>query len=189
MKKSNGFTLIELLVVIAIAAILAALAVPSFGRLIESTSLSSNVNTFLADIRFARNEAVKRGTLVVMCSSANPEAATPNCSGSQNWERGWIIFEDWNNNGLHSNDEPLLRQQGSVASSGVISTNPVRPRVHFVATGRARSPSDATMITFYSPTGLANNVNSLQRVICINMSGRARIVGDGSTSCTTTGDN
>jgi type IV fimbrial biogenesis protein FimT len=187
MKKSNGFTLIELLVVIAIAAILAALAVPSFGHLIESTSLSSDVNTFLADLRFARNEAVKRGTLVVMCQSNSPEASNATCNTNTNWKSGWIIFEDHNNNGSRASGEPLLRQQGPLSSSGAIATvNPIK--FHFVATGRARSLSDATMVTFSSPTGLAIQDNSLIRVICINMSGRARIVGDGSKSCTTTTD-
>ena len=52
MNKFRGFTLIELLVVVAIVAILAALAAPSFVNLIQSTAMSSAVNTFMADLRF-----------------------------------------------------------------------------------------------------------------------------------------
>ena len=62
MKRSSGFTLIELLVVMAIAAILVALAVPSFTTLVRSTNLASAVNTFLSDTRFARSEATRRTT-------------------------------------------------------------------------------------------------------------------------------
>lgn len=58
MNRSRGFTLIELLVEMAIAAILIALAAPSFKRLIQSNTISSNVNTFMADLRFARSEAI-----------------------------------------------------------------------------------------------------------------------------------
>ena len=83
MKKSYGFTLIELLVAIAIAAILIALAAPSFKQLIQSSTMSSNVNNFLADMRYARSEAIRRGGSVVMCRSNAPEAASPACgSGS-----------------------------------------------------------------------------------------------------------
>jgi type IV fimbrial biogenesis protein FimT len=97
-----GFTLIELMVVMAIAAILISLAAPSFARLIRSTSVASDVNTFLADLRFARNEAIKRGTVIVMCKSDDPEAATPSCSTGADWKSGWIIFADDNNSGTYS---------------------------------------------------------------------------------------
>jgi type IV fimbrial biogenesis protein FimT len=180
MRKTGGFTLVELMVVIAIAAILLSLAVPSFSRLIESTALSSDVNTFLSDVRFARNEAVRRGTLIVMCSSSNPDAASPTCNGTVDWKEGWIIFEDHNGNDLPSG-EPVIRQQGRLSTYSIASVSPIK--FHFVASGRARSLSDAGMMTFTSPIGYANNDSSLQRVLCINMSGRARIAGDGNATC------
>ena len=184
MEKSSGFTLIELLVVIAIAAILTSLAAPSFSRLIQSTSLSSDVNTFLADSRFARNEAVKRGTLVVMCKSNTPEAASPNCSTGDDWKTGWIIFEDRNDSGTYTGAEPLLRQQGALsASGGIMDGSGTATLFRFVATGRLRTLSSAARFTFTS-TRLTDD--EFKRVVCVNMSGRARIAGNGSvTSCGT----
>jgi type IV fimbrial biogenesis protein FimT len=181
MRKTGGFTLIELMVVIAIAAILTSLAAPSFTRLIQSTSLSSDVNTFLADMRFARNEAVRRGTLIVMCSSQNPEATTPTCatSGASEWNTGWIIFEDRNNNSIHAADEPLLKQQGPLPSTFSITSSSTA-KFRFVATGRSRGLGSAEMMTFNANS---SNDNATKRVVCINMSGRARIAGDGSATC------
>jgi prepilin-type N-terminal cleavage/methylation domain-containing protein len=75
MTKARGFTLLELMVVLAIIAILVTLAAPSFTRLIQSTTVSSNVNNFLADMRYARSESTRRGGQVVMCRSDAPEAA------------------------------------------------------------------------------------------------------------------
>jgi type IV fimbrial biogenesis protein FimT len=184
MNRLRGFTLIELLVVIAIAAILTSLAAPSFSRLIQSTALSSDVNTFLADIRFARNEAVKRGTLIVMCKSNAPEAASPNCSAGADWKTGWIIFEDRNDTGTYTSTEPLLRQQSALSSSGgVMDGSGTATLFRFVATGRLRTLSSAARFTFNS-TSLTDDAS--KRVVCINMSGRARIAGDGSVvSCGT----
>ena len=72
MNKSHGFTLLELMVVLAIVAILTMLAAPSFTRLIQSITMSSTVNTFLADMRYARSESIRRGGGVVMCRSDDP---------------------------------------------------------------------------------------------------------------------
>ena len=118
MKKSYGFTLIELLVAIAIAAILIALAAPSFKQLIQSNSMSSTVNTFLADMRYTRSEAIRRGGSVVMCRSNAPEAASPACGsgsgpGGNGWVSGWIVFYDQDSDGtrIDSSTDPVLRVQ------------------------------------------------------------------------------
>ena len=58
MRSSRGVTAIELATVIAILAILSALAGPSFVNLIRSNNVSSVVNTFMSDMRFARSEAI-----------------------------------------------------------------------------------------------------------------------------------
>ena len=65
MNKSHGLTLIELLVVITIVAILAALAAPSFNNLIQSTAMSSAVNTFMADMRCALHALANGCSLVI----------------------------------------------------------------------------------------------------------------------------
>ncbi|MCL1481799.1 MAG: GspH/FimT family pseudopilin [Marinobacter sp.] len=75
MYKSSGFTLLELMLVIAIVAILIAFAVPSFQWMIQKVTISSNVNTFLSDMRYARSEGIRRGGGVVLCRSNAPEAA------------------------------------------------------------------------------------------------------------------
>jgi type IV fimbrial biogenesis protein FimT len=181
MKKIAGFTMVELMVVIAIAAILATLAAPSFTQLIENNALSSDVNTLLADMRLARNEAVRRGTTIVMCRSANPEAvapANPVCANGSDWRSGWIVFEDLNGNNGHTSNEPLLRQQGPLPRSGGVLTGSGNTNVfRFVATGRLKATGDADSLVFSSLS------SGSQRIVCINMSGRARIADTGSVDC------
>jgi type IV fimbrial biogenesis protein FimT len=95
----HGFTLIELLVVMAIIAIFASFAIPSFRGLIASASVSSAVNAFISDTRYARGEAMRRGKTVMICRSANPMAGFPVCSSGDgqavgSWMEGWFVFVD-----------------------------------------------------------------------------------------------
>ncbi len=62
----RGLTLVELLVVIAIAAVLAAVAVPSFSRLIERQQLRQAAEALKSDMQLARVEAIKRSANVAV---------------------------------------------------------------------------------------------------------------------------
>lgn len=191
MKKSYGFTLIELLVAIAIAAILIALAAPSFKQLIQSNSMSSTVNTFLADMRYTRSEAIRRGGSVVMCRSNAPEAASPACNnlsgpGSNGWVSGWIIFYDQDGDGTRAaaSTDPVLRVQAPITSIDSIVESKASPpaKFQFTATGRLLNLSSATSLQF---GGNPTFANTAQRVVCVSLGGRARIAGDGNASCGT----
>lgn len=187
MNKSRGFTLIELLVVIAIVAILTTLAAPSFKSLIQSNSMSSTVNTFLADMRFARSESIRRGGGVVMCPSTNSEISAARCtlsggSGSSpisSWEGGWIIFHDLNGTGTRTDVEPLLRVQGPIASVNTIEAA-TSTKFSFTATGRL-SLANSTHLTFGSPPVYDA---AAQRIVCINVGGRARVALDSAGKAT-----
>ncbi len=184
--RARGFTLIELMVTIAIAAILITLAAPSFKGIIQSNAISSNVNMFMADLRYARSEAVRRGGTVVMCRSDAPEAANPTCGsgsgpGGNGWVSGWIIFYDENGNGAKAAAEPLLRVQAPVSAvdSIVEGGTGSSTKFRFTGTGRLLNLNSATSLQF----GGGEFANDRQRVLCVSLGGRARIAGDGMASC------
>lgn len=89
--STRGFTLVELLITLAVAAILLAVAVPSFRTFIQNAKLNSAADSFLAAIQQARSEAITRGDIVVLCRTA--DSSTDNCGGSnKNWSAGWLMY-------------------------------------------------------------------------------------------------
>ena len=180
MRKPLGVTLPELLIVIAIAGILATLAVPSFHRLAQANAMTSSVNIFMSDLRFARSESIKRGGGVVMCRSDAPELRSPTCGAGSTlgWQSGWIIFHDLNNNSNKTASETLLRVQAPFTEIDSIAEAGAATKFKFSPTGRLNLTA-STSIQF----GGRKVANDLQRVVCVNLSGRARIAGDGTKSC------
>jgi type IV fimbrial biogenesis protein FimT len=65
-KRECGFTLIELMVVVALAAIVLALAAPSFSGLLERRRLEGAAAELGTDIQYARSEAVQRNRNVFL---------------------------------------------------------------------------------------------------------------------------
>lgn len=134
--KQSGFTLIELLVVLAIAAIITTTAVPSFQAFIQNNRMSTTVHSFVASLNLARSEAVKRGERITMCKSNN--SAT--CTNSGDWQQGWIVFVDANDNGQRETaTEELVRARNSVSGETTIAgQSDVENYISYAGTGFAQ---------------------------------------------------
>jgi type IV fimbrial biogenesis protein FimT len=57
----GGFSLVELMVTVAIAAILMAIAAPSFSIFIDNQKLLTTATEFYSAVNMTRSEAIKRG--------------------------------------------------------------------------------------------------------------------------------
>jgi type IV fimbrial biogenesis protein FimT len=91
MQRETGFTLIELMVVICIVVMLVAIGVPAFTNITSSYRMSSEINSLLGDLQYARGEALREGQYVTVCAGT---AALTSCSGSNSWSTGWIVFSN-----------------------------------------------------------------------------------------------
>jgi type IV fimbrial biogenesis protein FimT len=103
-SRQNGVTLIELLVTMTIAAILLAIGLPSYNGITTTARMKGEMFSFLADMSFARSEAIKRGQPVYICSTTDNITCndTPITNNNSVWTTGRLVYVDTTNSGLVS---------------------------------------------------------------------------------------
>jgi type IV fimbrial biogenesis protein FimT len=110
----------EMLVTLSIAAILAAVAVPSFSTWLIRSRVDSQAGSLLSGMRLARSEAASRGAWVVLCPTADHGAS---CSTSAaNWSRGWMVFVDVDRSGSRQAGSEALLQLADGISGNLSAT-------------------------------------------------------------------
>lgn len=179
----SGFTLIELLISIAVLGIVIALGLPDLRSLLVSNRLSSNVNSFLGLINYARSEAITRNQSVVICPK---DTSGVGCASSQFWNEYEIqAFVDSNGNNDREASEILLKTLPVV--------DPTGSGTAFVRTAGTGVISFGT--SGYSSTAHRFDIHAVKasdtayevkygRSICISRPGRPRVVSYGASSCT-----
>lgn len=123
--KTAGFTLIEMMTTMAIGAVIMA-GVPSLTTIVRNSNLTMETNSLVTDINLARSEAIKRGVRVILCRSADPNAAAPSCGGSANtWTTGWLVFASGDGDNTYTAGVDTLIRIGNPpsGSSMTIKTN------------------------------------------------------------------
>ena len=107
--QQHGFSLIELMITLVILIIVAGFAIPSFMRTIEDNRITTQANSFLADLNFARSEAIKRSSWVAICV-ANAAATDCDTTKAADWKtRRRLIWNDTTVNGFVDAGETILR--------------------------------------------------------------------------------
>lgn len=121
MKRATGFTLIEIMIVVVMVGILASVALPAFLDLVETNRKASQVNRLIGSFIYARSEAVRRKVTLGVCASSDEQ----NCN-NVNWDNGWIVFIDVNNDGAPDapTDTSVLKVYGAIDANTITSTLP-----------------------------------------------------------------
>jgi type IV fimbrial biogenesis protein FimT len=119
----------------------------------------ANAEELVEALRFARSEATKRSSPVMVCSTTEPDAANPSCGGAGDWMSGWVV--------THPASGRVLRVQNVVRSMKQI--NATAASVTFQPTGIA------VAATFeFVPVGEA--VDERVRTVELNVQGRAQLL-------------
>jgi type IV fimbrial biogenesis protein FimT len=167
LKRSSGVTLIELLVVLAIAAILAQIALPEFSDIMKNNRSTARINELQTSLTFARTEAVKRNSPVVLCKSTNGTSCT---SAGTDWHNGWIVFVDVDNSGTVNNGEDVLSLHGNADEKFTLTFTPTM--VAYAGNGLATQGQNGTY-ALCDDRGAAH-----ARGVIVTVSGRPRLAVD-----------
>ena len=120
-RRYSGFSMIELMITLVLIGVVAALVVPNFRGVLQNSRLTTQANTLLVDLTFARSEAIKRSSNIGFCRSS--DGAT--CSGANNWENGWLVFADINNDGAWDGNDQPIRFQEPLAGGNTLRANAI----------------------------------------------------------------
>jgi type IV fimbrial biogenesis protein FimT len=163
-RRAFGFTMIEMLMTIAIAAILTALAVPSFRYITNANRIASELNGLLGDLQLARSQAIKDGRTVTVCQSSDGSS----CTNSTSWQDGWIVFSDPTNVGVWDAGETYVRKQARFSGTdSFVASNNVSA-ISFNREGYAVAIPTGTVVTLQDSTSNA----AWTRCLIVNLSGQ-----------------
>ena len=175
-RPVSGFTLIELAIVLAIVAILVRVASPGLSRTVAARALAAQSSEFMAALRYARAQALLRGSAVTICASA-PGGPPLGCQGPRgaDWRAGWIVFADRERRGVPQDSSFVLRIQQPLQHSGGVAGT--RGSISFTAAGYS---TDASSHYLFSPP-VESAIDAPPPVmVCVSKQGRPRLAGTGA---------
>lgn len=164
-RRVRGLTVIEMLVTLAVAAVLTAIALPAWSIVAERARITGTANGLLAQLYYARNEAVSRHASVSLCPSDDGVS----CSGDPTgWQAGYLVFVDDNNSRSREPGEPILRRIDTADAGIRLHSTGGRPAIRFLPDGAAwgTNTTFSTCVADRSPHN---------RAVILLGTGRARV--------------
>jgi type IV fimbrial biogenesis protein FimT len=122
---TRGFTLLELIVTLSVICILLASAIPTFLSQLHSSHLKTASFSLMESMAMARGNAVASNMRVTIAHT-------------KEWNMGWEVFVDSNNDGKRSPDERILQSRESFTDVYIIPNQPLKKYVSFIGSGEGR---------------------------------------------------
>jgi len=173
--RQGGFSLIELLVAMTIAAVLLAIAIPSFDSATLSTTAGKYAGNVADSALLARGEAIRRNATVTVCVSADGASCT-----TGGWEQGWIVYcktTDQVNCDSAGAGMLVMQTQGAAKTGWKITEASGLAQLNFDPSGTGATAASMTACRA-TPT-----VGTQQRQVRISATGRPSVTKTTGTSC------
>lgn len=178
-RTTKGYTLPEVMVVMLVFSLCLTQAVPAMSRVVDNVRIKTGMSALMDSLHLTRSEAIRRNARVVLCKSVSGNTCTLNGA----WERGWIIFQDVNGNGVVDPGEDVLRREASLPSNlRMVGNTTVDDYIAYTGLGKTTLNSGAFQagtITVCQPSAQKTDVYQ----IVINSSGRVRAAKAALNAC------
>lgn len=157
------------MITIAVAGVLLTLAAPAYQDFIANSKRTAAVNDLLADFQIARSSSVSRNSRIVVCSSSNGTS----CANNDNWDIGWITFDDADADGVKDGGEVILSSHEPTPQN---TTTSIFRAVAYRPNGRVitYTPVGTTLGTSGTITVCDSRGASMARAVVISNSGRPK---------------
>jgi type IV fimbrial biogenesis protein FimT len=161
----HGFSAVELMTIIVIVGVLLAVGVPSFIGMMQSHKITATTNALFSAVNLTRSEAIHRGTRVDLVPAGD----------GRNWQDGWLVFVDENNNQRPDPGEKVIFSHPAVDRDMRIVARFTDSKVQYLAfngSGRTRTNAGSQI----SQSGNWRlDIGTQSRKIVINFMGRPRV--------------
>jgi prepilin-type N-terminal cleavage/methylation domain-containing protein len=196
--KLRGFTLIELMVVVGIAALITALALPSFTDFVQRFQIDRYAANLRGTINNARQQALRTGLDTVVCKRIplqNACSTVPN----QGYQNGWIVFHDQtaaftataaltDRNGIFDPTEMLIQATDGTTANFITQSfpNAAANNPPIAISGQGLSLANGNVcIMVCAANGCGARPNN--RYVIVSQSGHVRVETQASFAGVTTG--
>jgi type IV fimbrial biogenesis protein FimT len=199
--RQSGLSLVEILVTLSIIAVLVSVAAPNLQSLMEKNKVHAVMDEFANSLYRVRSEAAKRGFHVSLCASNAAQTACD--TTASDFSNGWIIFTDYDADGLLGAPTLFFDTNGDGTTNTpeeILFVSNTDPAANYLVKS-ANTGSAARLIRYRSDGLLDGTMNRSYLVIkkgsgvqlakvSVARTGRIRsCVGDSVTcSCTGTGE-
>ena len=181
MKKFAGYTMIELMAILVVISILVTVGVPLMNVFFDNNRMISNTNEMVGGLHIARSEAIKQQMRVTLCQSNNQAT----CTGSGQWEDGWIVFQDPNGNVTVDGGERILRVNAGADGQAITirsndANNQITNSVTFTSRGLPKALNGGSQSgTFRICDARGRKVNAdgattVARAVVLSLTGKVR---------------
>lgn len=164
-----GYSLTDLTTTLTVAGILTATAAPVIRDMTYEQRLATQVNELFGDLQLARSEAIKRSAQVTVCKSSNGSA----CSGTADWQNGWIVFVDTDGDETVDSGETVIRVRQTLEGGATLRYGTSYDYVYYKSDGSAWPNATFTFCDARGASGA--------RAIIVTQAGRARISNKSSS--------
>ncbi len=122
-RDIRGFTLLELMITVAVLALVTTLAIPVFDQMYQTNRVRGVRDDLFRSLNYARSEAITRNQQVSVCPKRpNRLDCRGNVNNTRNWNEGWLVWADGNDDGAFQTDE-LLRMVDAIDDYAKIRTS------------------------------------------------------------------
>lgn len=179
--RVRGVTLIELMVTVAVAVILMSVAAPAMQSFVAARAASGAADDLWQALRLARSESLKRLAPVTICATNDPNAASPNCHGSD-WKSGWLIFVDNDRDVDVGAHEVVLRVGSPTSKVGGLAEDSAAAAVTFEANGLAGGVMKFTVTPRVADTSSSTYTSNVRHV-CVTVAGQIQVKKGSGNIC------